>query len=83
MKNQLLFLNHHHIEIIYKQYILFLFHSNHKYKLNHLTQEDIIKELKEKNNKLRIDLNNISNQLSKEEENYTIKLNDLEDKRRK
>ena len=49
----------------------------------YLTQEDIIKELKEKNNKLRIDLNNISNQLSKEEENYTTKLNDLEDKRRK
>ena len=49
----------------------------------YLTQEDIIKELKEKNNKLRIDLNNISNQLTKEEENYTTKLNDLEDKRRK
>ena len=49
----------------------------------YLTQEDIIKELKEKNNKLRIDLNNISNQLTKEEENNITKLNDLEDKRRK
>ena len=49
----------------------------------YLTQEDIIKELKEKNNKYRIDLNNISNQLTKEEENYTANLNDLEDKRRK
>ena len=48
----------------------------------YLTQEDIIKELKDKNNKLRIDLNNINNQLSKEEENYTNKLTDLEDKRR-
>ena len=49
----------------------------------YLTQEDIIKELKEKNNKYRIDLNNISNQLTKEEENYTANLNDLEEKRRK
>ena len=49
----------------------------------YLTQEDIIKELKEKNNKLRIELNNINTQLSKEEETYTTKLNDLEDKRRK
>jgi len=48
----------------------------------YLTQEDIIKELKDKNNKLRIDLNNINNQLSKEEENYTNKITDLEDKRR-
>ena len=48
----------------------------------YLTQEDIIKELKEKNNKLRIDLNNINNELSKVEENYTNKLTDLEDKRR-
>ena len=49
----------------------------------YLTQEDIIKELKEKNNKLRIELNNINTQLSKEEETYTTKLNDLEDKRRR
>jgi chromosome segregation ATPase len=49
----------------------------------YLTQEDIIKELKEKNNKLRLDLNNINNQLSKEEENYTSKLTELEEKRRK
>ena len=41
------------------------------------------KRIKRKNNKLRKDLNNISNQFSKEEENYTKKLNDLEDKRRK
>ena len=49
----------------------------------YLAQEDIIKELKLKNNKLRIELNNINTELIKEEESYTNKVNNLEEKQKK
>ena len=41
----------------------------------YLTQEDIIKDLKDKNNRLREKLNVLSNQLSNEEDNYRIRHN--------
>ena len=49
----------------------------------YLAQEDIIKELKNKNNKLRIESNNTNVELIKQEEAYTNKLNNLEEKQKK
>ena len=48
-----------------------------------MAQEDIIKELKNKNNKLRIESNNTNVELIKQEEAYTNKLNNLEEKQKK
>ena len=47
-----------------------------------MAQEDIIKELKNKNNKLRAELNSINTDLIKQEETYTNKLDILEEKQK-